>query len=234
VFQPFITALSDLFGRKQALLTSVILFTVGTCCLSQNFTQLLVGRSIQGIGGGGVTTLPNVIFTDFVPLRQRPTYNALNQVSWAIGSVTGPLIGGLFADHSTWRWAFYINFPFCAVGIIMIPLVVRLHAERPSLKKRLLSIDWVGGMLFIPSTFSFLYGVTSGGTRFAWKGWRTLLPIILGIGGSILTVFWERYTSGPFLRLSLFNSRSACAAYIAATLQGVLVGLISPNTDHLY
>jgi MFS family permease len=225
-FQPFIVALSDVFGRKPALLGSVLLFTLGTltCCLSQNFTQLLVGRSIQGIGGGGVTNLPNVIFTDFVPLRQRPTYNAFNQMAWAVGTITGPLIGGLFADHKTWRWAFYISFPFCFVGIVMVPLVVRLEAERPSLKERLLYVDWIGGILFIASTFSFLYGVTSGGSKYSWSNWRTLLPIVLGIVGNLLTLLWERYTSKPFLRLSIFNSRSAYAAYLAATLQGVLVG----------
>jgi MFS family permease len=214
-----------MFGRKQALLGSVIFFTLGTiiCSVSKSFTQLLVGRSIQGIGGGGVTNLPNVIFTDFIPLRQRPKYNAFNQVSWAIGTITGPLIGGLFADHKTWRWAFYINFPFCAIGIVMIPLVVNLRAERPSLRQRLLYIDWIGGVLFVSSTFSFLYGVTSGGTKYAWSSWRTLLPIIFGVVGTILTIFWERIAPNPFLRLSIFNSRSSYAAYTAAILQGVLV-----------
>jgi MFS family permease len=214
-----------LFGRKTALLGSVILFTFGTllCCLSQDFISLLAGRSIQGIGAGGVTTLPNVIFADFIPLRQRPKYIALNQLSWAIGTVLGPLIGGIFADHATWRWCFYINFPFCVIGIIMIPLVVRLHADRPSLKQIILDIDWWGVFLFTTSLFSFLFGLTSGGTKFEWKDWRTLLPISLGMIGIILTLIWESHAAKPMLRLSIFNSVSAYAAYAAATLQGVLV-----------
>jgi MFS family permease len=83
----------------------VLLFTVGTviCCVASNFTQLLAGRSVQGIGGGGTLSLGLVIMTDIVPLRQRPTYNGIIQVAWAVGTITGPLIGGLFADHSTVR-----------------------------------------------------------------------------------------------------------------------------------
>ena len=218
-------SLSDIFGRKQALLGSVIFFTIGTlvCCLSQNFIQFLTGRTIQGIGGGGVTALPNVIFTDFIPLRQRPRYNSFNQIAWAVGTVTGPLIGGLFADHANWRWIFYINFPFCAIGIVMIPLVVKLHAERPKLLERLFNLDLLGIVLFFSTTCALLIGITSGGIEHSWKSWRTVLPLELGGIGIILTVLWERYTSKPFLRLSVFNSFSICAAYVSATLQGLLV-----------
>jgi MFS family permease len=103
VFQPFLVSLSDIFGRRQSLFMSVLFFTVGTiiCCVASNFVHLLAGRSIQGIGGGGSLSIGLVIMTDIVPLRQRPTYNGIIQIAWAVGTSTGPLIGGLFADHST-------------------------------------------------------------------------------------------------------------------------------------
>lgn len=91
---------------------SIVLFTLGTllCApIAKTFTVFFVGRSVQGIGGGGIITLGQVIFADFVPLRQRPKYFALVQISWALGSVLGPLIGGLFVEHATWAWCFYIN-----------------------------------------------------------------------------------------------------------------------------
>lgn len=98
-------SLSDVFGRRQLLFLSVLLFTVGTvvCCVAISFTQLLAGRSVQGIGGGGTLSLGLVIMTDIVPLRQRPTYNGIIQIAWAVGTIMGPFIGGLFADHSTVR-----------------------------------------------------------------------------------------------------------------------------------
>ena len=233
-FQPLIISLSDLLGRKTAILGSVALFTLGTllCCLSQTVIQLLAGRAIQGIGAGGVTTLPNVIFADFIPLRQRPKFIALNQLSWAIGTIIGPLIGGLFADHATWRWCFYINFPFCAIGIVLIPLVVRFPTNRASLTQIALNLDWIGAFLFTTSLFSFLFGLTCGGTQYEWKDWRALLPILLGIMGIVLTVVWESRIAKPMLRLSIFNSVSAYAAYAAAILQGILVRMTYNHTLH--
>lgn len=226
VFQPFLVSLSDVFGRRLFYLISLGFFTVGTllCCLSQNFNELLAGRSIQGVGGGGLLALGLVILTDIVPLRQRPIYLGVNQMSWALGSVSGPLIGGLFVQHTTWRWVFYLNFPFCGIGFLTVPLVMRLHVERASVMDRLSSVDWIGGFLFVSSTCSFLIGVTWGGSEYPWSSWRTLVPIIVGTAGVAATIAWERCgASRPFLRLDLFNSSSALAAYTGAALQGLLV-----------
>ena len=112
VCQPFIAALSDIFGRKEMLIASVLCFTLGTilCApIAKNFTVFFAGRSIQGIGGGGIITMGQVIFADIVPLRQRPKYFSLVLAAWALGSVLGPLIGGLFVEHAFWGWCFYIN-----------------------------------------------------------------------------------------------------------------------------
>ncbi|KKZ65310.1 hypothetical protein EMCG_08826 [[Emmonsia] crescens] len=124
VFQPLITVVSDIFGRREVMLVSVTLFTAGSliACLAQKFSTLLAGRSIQGVGAGGVFVLGYVILTDIVPLRQRPKFTAIIQIAWAIGTILGPLVGGLFAEHTTWRWTFYINFPFCVIGFVMVPI----------------------------------------------------------------------------------------------------------------
>lgn len=235
VLQPFLVSLSDVFGRRLFYLISLGFFTIGTllCCLSQDFKELLAGRSIQGIGGGGILALGLVILTDIVPLRQRPIYLGVNQMSWALGSISGPLIGGLIVQNTTWRWIFYLNFPFCGIGFLTVPLVMRLHVNRASVKERLLYVDWTGGFLFVSSTCSFLIGVTWGGSEYPWSSWRTLTPIIVGLGGITATIVWERYgASRPFLRLELFNSYSALAAYIGSTLQGLLVQLSrKPSLD---
>ena len=205
---------------------SIVFFTVGSIiiCTCHDFTQMLAGRSIQGVGGGGVITLVLIICTDIVPLRQRPKYVGLIQLTWAFGSIIGPLVGGLLAQHTTWRWIFYINFPFCGIGLIMVPLVVRLKAKRTSIKSRLRSVDWVGGTLFMGSLISFLIGLTWGGIQFPWNSFQTLLPLLIGFVGIFIALAWEKWgTEEPFLRLTLFRNWSGVASYICATIQGLLV-----------
>lgn len=120
-------------------LISLGFFTVGSllCCLSKTFSELLAGRSIQEVGGGGILVVRHVILTDIIPLRERPIYIEILQISWAIGSISGPLIGGLFVHHTTWRCIFYINFVFCGIGDLTIPLVMKLDLRRALVKKRL-------------------------------------------------------------------------------------------------
>ncbi|TAQ90889.1 hypothetical protein B7494_g785 [Chlorociboria aeruginascens] len=226
VLQPFFAALSDIFGRPSLLFLSVTFFTIGTiiCCSANSFTQLLAGRSVQGIGGGGMIVLVLVITTDIIPLRQRPKYNALIQLAWAFGTITGPLIGGAIVERTTWRWIFYLNFPFCAVSLFMIPFVLKFEARPTSLKTKLAQVDWIGGAFFIASLTSFLVAITWGGVQFNWNGFQTLVPLIIGAFGICLALAWEKWgTKNPFIRLSLFNSRSAMLAYFCAALQGFLM-----------
>ncbi|KAJ5460768.1 major facilitator superfamily-domain-containing protein [Penicillium daleae] len=209
VFQPLFVALSDVLGRQSVLFLSLVLFTIGTliCCLSHGMAELLVGRTLQGVGGGGILCQTFVITTDIIPLRQRPAYSSIVQVAFVVGTVTGPLIGGLLVDHSTWRWVFYLNFPFMGVGLVMLR-----------------SIDWVGAALFMASVSSFLIGITWGGGQFAWSSWQTLLPVCLGLVGVIITIFWlKKGAQNPFLRLVLFRDISSRAMYFCAVFQGLLM-----------
>ncbi|KAL2145752.1 hypothetical protein VTI28DRAFT_6447 [Corynascus sepedonium] len=227
VCQPFIAALSDIFGRKEMLIVSICFFTIGTilCApVAKNFTVFFVGRSIQGIGGGGIITMGQVIFADIVPLRQRPKYFSLVLAAWALGSVLGPLIGGLFVEHAIWAWCFYINFPFCAMGLILVPLYVKLTTAKTSLASKLARVDWIGGFFFIGGLTSFLVGISWGGIQYEWKSVQSITPIVVGVVGVIVAVIWEIYGARePFLRPSLFNSTSALATYACALFQGFIL-----------
>ncbi|KAH6623375.1 major facilitator superfamily domain-containing protein [Chaetomium tenue] len=227
VCQPFIAALSDIFGRKEMLLISIFLFTLGTllCApIAKTFAVFFVGRSVQGIGGGGIITLSQVIFADIVPLRQRPKYFALVQISWALGSVLGPLIGGLFVEHATWAWCFYINFPFCLLGFILVPIFVKLTTAKTSLASKIARVDWLGGFLFIGGLTSFLIGISWGGVQYAWGSAQTIAPIVVGIVTVVIAIVWEIYGARePFIRQSLFSSGSALAAYIGTFFQGFIL-----------
>ncbi|OJD10853.1 hypothetical protein AJ78_08244 [Emergomyces pasteurianus Ep9510] len=224
VFQPFIAVISDIFGRQEVMLVSVTLFTVGSliACLAHNFSTLLAGRSIQGVGAGGVFVLGYVILTDIVPLRQRPKFTAIIQVAWAIGTILGPLVGGLFAQRSTWRWTFYINFPFCVIGFVMVPIAVRFKRKESTFMAKIKQVDWIGGILFITSTTFLLIAISWGGTQFAWDHIATFAPMMVGIFGILYTIWYEfEVATTPFLRKSLFYCRSAIAAYICSLIQGL-------------
>jgi MFS family permease len=108
VFQPLTGSLSTIFGRKPLIYVTLFLFTVGSIMagVANNFTVILVGRCIQGIGGGGVVTCTEVLLTDLVPLRYRGQFFGFFSMMWAIGTVTGPVIGGAFAQKASWRWIF--------------------------------------------------------------------------------------------------------------------------------
>lgn len=226
VVQPFIAALSDIFGRRELLVPSIALFAIASivCGVAQSFTTLFVGRVIQGIGGGGIITLAQIIYGDIVPLRQRPRYFALVLAAWAVGSLIGPIVGGAFVEGATWRWCFYINLPICGVALPMALFFVNLHSERKSFLEKLRLVDWTGGFLFIASLTAFLVAISSGGVDHPWSSWRTILPLILGLFGILLALGWERYNAhNPFLYHSLFPNLSAIATYLSAVFQGFIL-----------
>ncbi|GJC88102.1 efflux pump FUS6 [Colletotrichum liriopes] len=162
VVMPFLAALSDIFGRRSVLTGSLMFFTVGTvlCCVADSIALLLGGRVIQGIGAGGMYVLSLVVFTDIVPLRHRPKYYGIIQLAWAVGSLVGPVIGGAIAEHTTWRWIFYINFPICAYSLIAVPVLLNLEPPTLTFAEKLERVDWLGGFLFTGFMVTFLVGIS--------------------------------------------------------------------------
>ena len=109
VFQPSFASFSHIFGRKPLVILALAFFLVGSvvAATANNFTLLILGRSIQGVGGGGIIALTEIIITDLVPLRLRGNYFGIISGMWSVGSVTGPIVGGAFAQ-SQWRWILWI------------------------------------------------------------------------------------------------------------------------------
>jgi MFS family permease len=164
VFQPSWASFSHIIGRKPVLLAALVLFTIGAviASLANNSAVLLVGRSVQGIGGGGIVSLTYVITTDIVTLRERGKWFSLISLQWAIGSVTGPVIGGAFAENTNWRWIFWLNLPFCVIAFVAIPICLHLTHKVGSIFEKLKAFDWFGSFLFISSLTSFLIPLTWG------------------------------------------------------------------------
>lgn len=184
----------------------------------------MIGRTIQGIGGGGIITLTEVLITDLVPLRERGKWFGFQSLTWALGSVAGPLIGGLFAQEVTWRWIFWINLPFCGLGFLTLPFCLRLRHPPGRLGSKLLLFDWVGAFLLTASTTSFLMPVSWGGVMFAWSSFRTLVPLILGICGLFIFVIYEIYVAKTaVIPLHIFNNRTAAVNYIGTLIHGMIL-----------
>ncbi|ODH52137.1 hypothetical protein GX48_01691 [Paracoccidioides brasiliensis] len=224
VFQPNFASFSNIFGRKPVLFVAIAFFFVGTLVagLSKNFTNMLVGRSIQGIGGGGIISITEIIITDLVPLRLRGNYFGILSAMWSIGSVTGPILGGGFAQNVTWRWIFYINFPFIGVGTLFIIVFLKLNFIPASLMSKLRRIDYIGSVLFVACTTSFLIPVTWGGVMYEWDSWRTLVPLIVGFLGIIVTMIYEfKFTDNPIIPVTVFATRTAIISYIETAVHGL-------------
>ncbi|KAI1374098.1 MFS general substrate transporter [Hypoxylon crocopeplum] len=226
-FQPLIATLSGTFGRRGMLFFSVVMFTIGSLisCLAQDFATLLAGRTVKGIGGGGIMALNLVIITDIVPLRQRPKYYAFTQISWGLGTVAGPLIGGAIAEYSNWRVLFYINFPFCAIGLATSPFVKEVGGRREqTINSMLMRVDWTGNLLFMAGTTSFLIGITWAGQQYDWNSYQVLVPLCIGVVVLCSSILWEMFAaSAPFIRRTMLRSRPLMTTYVCTLIAGFLL-----------
>ncbi|KAI3573892.1 major facilitator superfamily transporter [Fusarium oxysporum f. sp. albedinis] len=224
VTMPLISGAGSVFGHARPLTASVLTFTAGTvfCCLAHSSPPLLIGRILQGIGAGGIMSLTLMIYADIVPLRHRPKWYGIVLASWAGGNCTGPVLGGLIVQKTTWRWVFYVMFPFCISGAIFTPRLLRDRAPRSN--QRVLRLDLLGGLFLASSATLFLISISWGGVQFGWSSSGTLIPLSLGIAGLVWTWFYEqRLAQNPILQWRLFASASQISTYLCGSLQGIVL-----------
>ena len=206
--------------------TGLLFFMVGAIVagVADGFGPMIVGRSLQGIGGGGLIALTEILVTDLVPLRLRGQWFGIISGMWSIGSVTGPIIGGAFAQEATWRWIFFINFPFIGIAALFVYLFLHLNFKATTIRAQLARVDWIGTVIFVGSTTSLLIPITWGGVSYSWDSWRTLVPLIIGIVGETAFVLYEKFLAKePLIRLVIFNNLTSSAAYFETTLHGIIL-----------
>jgi EmrB/QacA subfamily drug resistance transporter len=203
VVTPLYGKISDQLGRKKIFQTAIIIFLIGSalCGLAQNMDQLIIFRGLQGIGAGGLMALVFAIIGDIIPPRQRGRYQGYFGGVWALASIAGPLLGGLFTDHLSWRWIFYINIPFGLIALSAI--TARLHLPVRKIEHR---IDFLGAILLATSVVSLLLATVLGGNTYAW----TSTQIYSLVGGGLLLaaifVYWETKAKEPIIPLHLFKN----------------------------
>jgi EmrB/QacA subfamily drug resistance transporter len=193
----------DLFGRKRVFQAAVVFFVAGSvlCGLSQSMGMLVAARALQGIGGGGLMVTAMALIGEVIPLRDRGRYQGAMGAVFGVTTVIGPLLGGYFTDHFTWRWAFWINVPISVVVFFVAAAAIPALADRSKPV-----IDYVG-ILFVGLGASGLTLATSwGGTTYPW-GSATIVGLFAGSAVALGIFVWvESRTAAPILPTRLFGS----------------------------
>ncbi|MFF7988424.1 MDR family MFS transporter [Kitasatospora xanthocidica] len=197
--------LGDMYGRKRFFQASIVIFLLGSvlCGIAQDMGQLIAFRALQGLGGGGLMVLSQAIVGDLVPPRDRGRYQGLFGAVFGVTSVLGPLLGGLFVDHLSWRWVFYVNLPVGVVALLVIAAV--LHGREVRREHR---IDYPGTALIAAVATCLVLMTSLGGTTWAWSSWQIVGLGVLGLVLLLAFVEVERSAEEPVLPLRLFRSRT--------------------------
>ncbi|MEV6618484.1 MDR family MFS transporter [Streptomyces sp. NPDC051051] len=212
--------LGDMYGRKGAFLSSIVIFLAGSALsgMAQDMGQLIGFRAVQGLGAGGLMVGVMAIIGDLVPPRERGKYQGMMAAVMAIAMIGGPLVGGTITDHWGWRWAFYINLPLGVVALGLITAVLHLPKKRSQAR-----IDYLGAGLLTVGITSIVLVTTWGGTEYAWSSARIMELIGIGVAALVGFVFWQTRAVEPILPLHIFRSRNFTLMSVIGFITGFVM-----------
>jgi EmrB/QacA subfamily drug resistance transporter len=215
---PLYGKFGDLYGRKIVLQVAIAVFLVGSalCGIAQNMLQLIVFRALEGAGGGGLIVITIAVIGDLIPPRERGRYQGFFGAVFGVATIVGPLVGGFFVDHLSWRWIFYINLP---TGILALAVIAAVLPSRSTRRQH--AVDYGGALLLTAALSAVILFTGLGGTTFPWTS-----PVMIGlmaasIAGVIAFVAVEMRAREPILPMSLFANRN----FAVASSVGFIVGL---------
>ncbi|MCJ7710676.1 MAG: MFS transporter, partial [Chloroflexi bacterium] len=215
---PFYGKLSDLYGRKPLLIIGITIFLIGSVLsgLSQNMTQLIIFRGVQGLGAGALFPISLAVIGDLFSPRERAKYQGLFGAVFGVAAILGPLLGGWLTENASWHWIFFINLP---IGIVALAVVARLlpTVKRPDASHNL---DYLGGAVFAVAVTAFLIGLTNKQTS-DWVTPEVGGLVLIGLALGVVFVFIEARAKEPIVPLNLWRDRTYASSIVATFLVSV-------------
>ncbi len=212
---PIYGKLSDIYGRRLFFITGMVIFLAGSALAgtSQNMTELIIYRGIQGLGAGGMMPIALAIIGDLFPPSERGKWQGLFVATFGLASIIGPSLGGWITDNWSWRWVFYVNMPVGAIAILTAGLVLPKAVRRVQH-----SIDYLGAILLVAGAVPLLLGFSWAGTQYAWDSWQVILMFVIAVV-MLTAFFWlEMRIAEPIISPRLFKNSIFLISVIATFL----------------
>ncbi|KAF8929623.1 hypothetical protein BGZ58_008813 [Dissophora ornata] len=223
-FQPLYGRFSDIFGRKATFMFAISVFLIGSalCGTAQNMTWIIIARGIAGAGAGGIMSMVMIIITGLVSLRDRGKYQGIVGAVYGFSSIIGPLLGGVFADKASWRWAFFINLPVGAITLVAVIKLLHLPYTKSSFREKIKRVDFLGSISLVIGLVLILLPLNWGGSTYAWSS-----PIVIGLfcaGVVVIFIFcmieWKQ-AAEPIIPFRLFKNRTNVAVFLTCFCIGM-------------
>jgi EmrB/QacA subfamily drug resistance transporter len=212
---PLYGKLSDIHGRRIMMMTAIVMLTLGSiaCALAPNMLSLILGRALQGTGGGAIFPVAQSIIADIVPPRERGRYQTYTGIVWVSAGTSGPILGGFFAQYLHWSLIFWFNVP---LGLIAVCLAY-VQLKRVPRHERKHKIDVLGAVLMIAASIPFLLALTWGGARYPWFSPMILMLVAITVVLWLLFALRMRQAPEPFLPIPILASKIVRWGILAST-----------------
>ncbi|KAK0482589.1 major facilitator superfamily domain-containing protein [Armillaria novae-zelandiae] len=223
---PLSGSLSDAFGRKPVMLVSIALFALGSALAgaAQNMNMMIGARTVQGLGGGGIINLVEILISDLVALSERGTYQGMIGLTWSFASAIAPPIGGALSSKGkkAWRWLFYLNLPLTGGAFILVLFFLNVRTPPGTVKEKLNKVDWFGNVIVICGTTLAIIGLTWGGIRYSWTDKHVLAPLIIGFALLVAFAWYEvKVPAKPTIPSDLLKNRTTLSAILMTAMHGI-------------